>query len=168
MKFYAAVLAAFIALGTSGTQAQYRGGGDRAGDFDFYVLALSWSPSYCESKGDRADRMQCGGPKPFAFVTHGLWPQYERGFPSDCRVTGRAPTRAQVDGLLDIMPSPGLVRYQWRKHGSCSGLNPPDYFRTVRAAYDKVSIPQDFQLAERDRDISRLMLSALSWTPIRS
>lgn len=135
-------------------EAQWRGGrSDRAGEFDFYVLALSWSPSYCAKSGDRSP-MQCGGPKPFAFVTHGLWPQYERGFPSDCRVTGREPTRAQVDGILDLMPSPGLVRHEWRKHGTCSGLVPKDYFDTIRDATDKVKIPDAYRLAEQDRDIS--------------
>lgn len=146
----AAGLAAAIATPAS---AQVRGGGDRAGDFDFYVLSLSWSPSYCERAGDR-DRLQCAGEKPFAFVVHGLWPQYERGSPSDCRVTGREPTRAQVDGMLDVMPSPGLVRHQWRKHGACSGLNPPDYFRTVRDALDKVTIPEPFRAAGDDRETS--------------
>nr|WP_155905253.1 ribonuclease T2 [Methylopila sp. M107] len=133
--------------------AQGRGGG-RAGDFDFYVLALSWSPTYCANKGDRPDGAQCGGNKSFAFVTHGLWPQYERGFPSDCFVTGRNPTRAQVDELLDIMPSPGLIRYQWRKHGTCSGLDPRGYFEQVRAAYEKVVIPTEFQQATDQRDVS--------------
>lgn len=126
----------------------------RAGDFDFYVLSLSWSPSYCGDAGPRADRMQCDGPKPFAFVTHGLWPQYERGFPSDCSVTGRNPTRAQVEEMLDLMPSPGLVRHEWRKHGTCSGLGPRGYFDKVRAAMEKVVIPEPYRTAERARDAS--------------
>ena len=55
------------------------------GDFDFYVLSLSWSPSFCEAARERGNtgrsqQVQCGG-RPFSFVVHGLWPQYERGFP---------------------------------------------------------------------------------------
>ena len=59
------------------------------GKFDYYVLALSWSPSYCEAARerapDRAPDRQCGG-RPYSFVVHGLWPQYEQGFPSYCQV----------------------------------------------------------------------------------
>lgn len=126
---------------------------DRAGEFDFYVLSLSWSPSYCASAGSRAP-MQCGVAKPFAFVTHGLWPQYERGFPSDCRVTGRNPTRAQVDDMLDLMPSPGLVRHEWRRHGTCSGLDPRGYFDQVRRATGKVAIPEPYRAADEARDVT--------------
>ena len=74
--------------------ARHRGGGaasaqDRRqnapGEFDFYVLSLSWSPSFCEAASERgrsgrSQDVQCGG-RPFSFVVHGLWPQYERGFP---------------------------------------------------------------------------------------
>src|ERR1044071_584072 len=58
------------------------------GKFDFYVLALSWSPSFCEASRERNPNRndpQCGA-RPYAFVVHGLWPQYERGFPSNCQV----------------------------------------------------------------------------------
>ena len=52
------------------------------GKFDFYVLALSWSPSYCASLKQRApDRppgLQCSG-RPFAIVEHGQRPEYEKG-----------------------------------------------------------------------------------------
>lgn len=147
------VLAGLLAFATVPALAQYRGGGDRAGDFDFYVLSLSWSPSYCAS-AVRPDPTQCGVSKRYGFVVHGLWPQYERGFPSDCRVTGRFPTRAQVDDLLDIMPSPGLIRHEWKKHGTCSGLDPRSYFDTIRAAAEKVKTPPDFDGSGGERDVS--------------
>src|ERR1044072_2158162 len=59
------------------------------GEFDFYVLSLSWSPSFCEAASERGNKgrsqvAQCGG-RPFSFVVHGLWPQYERGFPEFCQ-----------------------------------------------------------------------------------
>ncbi len=53
------------------------------GQFDYYVLSLSWSPSFCETATSNARRQQCGA-RPFSFVVHGLWPQYERGFPESC------------------------------------------------------------------------------------
>jgi ribonuclease T2 len=114
------------------------------GHFDFYVLALSWSPSYCEAAQNRAPHgaadQQCAG-RPFAFVVHGLWPQYERGFPSYCQVPAPRLDRNIVGGMLDLMPSPRLVFNEWDRHGTCSGLSPRAYFETVRKARAVVKIP---------------------------
>jgi len=113
--------------------------------FDFYVLALSWSPSYCEAEGEDANRQQCASGRPFAFIVHGLWPQYERGFPADCGTSEPDVDDATLRGLYDLVPSAGLIRHQWRKHGTCSGLSQADYFRTLRLAREKVSIPPEFR-----------------------
>ncbi|WP_271199215.1 ribonuclease T2 [Methylopila turkensis] len=134
------------------------------GDFDFYVLSLSWSPTYCASAGRRAEGMQCAGPRPFGFVAHGLWPQYERGFPSDCRAGG-FPSRAVVDSMLAVMPSPGLVRHQWRKHGTCSGLGPEAFFALTRRAYERVVVPEiyrglDRPLVTSPADVERAFIAA--------
>ncbi|MHC1549518.1 ribonuclease T2 family protein [Phyllobacterium sp. K27] len=114
--------------------------------FDYYVLALSWSPSYCAAEGDRANRQQCASGRPYGFLVHGLWPQYEQGYPQDCDTSQpRNVPFAQARQLSDIMPSTGLVTYQWRKHGSCSGLTQPDYFATMRQAAQRVSIPSAYR-----------------------
>lgn len=117
--------------------------GDRPGAFDFYVLALSWSPSYCEAEGDKRGDTQCA--RPFSFVVHGLWPQYEKGFPADCPSSaGRLPDRLIRD-QLDIIPAFGLVIHQWRKHGTCSGLTAEAYFQAARRAFEKIEIPQEYR-----------------------
>lgn len=127
---------------------------DTPGDFAFYVLSLSWSPTYCESNKAKGDRLQCGG-RPFAFVVHGLWPQYERGYPSDCSSPrGDGVPRSIVDGMLDIMPSPGLVRHEWRQHGTCSALNQSQYFDLVRRAFETVKIPERFVAPEAPVTVS--------------
>jgi ribonuclease T2 len=117
------------------------------GEFDFYVLALTWSPSYCEATQERAPGrapgQQCVG-RPFAFVVHGLWPQHERGFPSYCQVPAPRLDRAIVNAMLDLMPSPGLIYHQWNRHGTCSGLSPHAYFESVRKARMAVKIPPDY------------------------
>ena len=113
--------------------------------YDFHVLSLSWSPSYCAAEGEDANRRQCGGSRNYAFVVHGLWPQFESGWPEFCDST--EPERVPddlVDTLLDIIPSAGLIGHQWRKHGSCSGLSQIDYFTLVRAARERISIPDRF------------------------
>lgn len=113
--------------------------------FDFYVLSLSWSPSYCEAEGEDANRQQCAAGRPYAFVVHGLWPQYDRGFPENCPTDQPDVSGETLRSLYDLMPSAGLIRYQWRKHGSCSGLSQRDYFEVLRAARETVSIPQEFR-----------------------
>ena len=67
---------------------------DQSGKFDFYVLALSWSPTYCLNEGrGRNDRTQCGGDKAHGFIVHGLWPQFDNGYPEYCptRLSDRVP-----------------------------------------------------------------------------
>jgi ribonuclease T2 len=117
------------------------------GAFDFYVLALSWSPSYCESAKQRAPNSrpdpQCNG-RPFAFIVHGLWPEYEKGFPSYCQVPAQRLDRSIVSGALDLMPSPRLIFRQWGRHGTCSGLTPHGYFEAMRKARALVKIPADY------------------------
>jgi ribonuclease T2 len=122
--------------------------------FDFYVLALSWSPSYCAAEGADANRQQCGSGRPYGFVVHGLWPQFERGYPEDCKVGEREVPRSTITGLLDIMPSAGLIGYEWRKHGTCSGLSQGDYFEVLRAAREKVVIPPKFRSLSGNLQIS--------------
>lgn len=114
------------------------------GDFDNYLLALSWSPSYCESEATARDRLQCGG-RPFHFIVHGLWPQNDRGYPEECPTDNPRVPDALIDEMLDIMPSRGLIGHEWRSHGACTGLAQEDYFATVRAAWQKVFIPARFE-----------------------
>ena len=118
------------------------------GEFDFYVLSLSWSPSFCEAASERGNagrlqQAQCGG-RPFAFVVHGLWPQYERGFPDYCQRPAPRLERNIMTSMLDLMPAPGLIFNEWDKHGTCSGLSARAYFETVRKARSAVKIPADF------------------------
>lgn len=115
------------------------------GKFDFYVLALSWSPSYCAAEGAAANRQQCASGRDHAFVVHGLWPQFEGGFPTDCAVDRDRVPDDIARSLSDLMPSAGLVGYQWRRHGSCTGLGQKDYFTTLRAARERVVIPPDYR-----------------------
>ncbi|MDW5318126.1 ribonuclease [Rhizobium sp. PL01] len=114
--------------------------------FDFYVLSLSWSPSWCLENDPSGRSMQCDPDNNHGFIVHGLWPQNERGYPEFCR--SRDPDRvpdALGRTLFDIMPSMGLIGHEWRKHGACSGLSQKDYFTVLRAARDKVTMPPALQ-----------------------
>ena len=120
---------------------------DEPGQFDFYVLSLSWSPSFCaaaaERNGGRSAGPQCGA-RPYSFVVHGLWPQYTRGFPEYCQMPSPRLDRRIMTAMLDLMPAPRLVFNEWDKHGTCSGLEPQAYFDAVRKARAAVAIPPQF------------------------
>jgi ribonuclease T2 len=143
-------LFAFAALAITAFPATAQRNSGTAGEFDFYVLALSWSSGFCEVEGDNKGRDQCAVGKGLGFVLHGLWPQYEKGFPSECGPAGRTPSRAAMDIAKDVFPSEQLARYEWRKHGTCAGSSPTDYFRDAKAAKDKVVVPKEFQKPEKE------------------
>jgi ribonuclease T2 len=124
--------------------------GARAGDFDFYVLALSWSAGFCELEGDRKDRDQCRRGAGLGFVLHGLWPQSERGYPVYCAPGDRNPPRMVVEAHPGLFPAEGLARYQWRKHGGCSGKSASAWFADVRQARAKVAIPEALRQPRSD------------------
>jgi ribonuclease T2 len=123
--------------------------GERAGDFDYYVLSLSWSPNWCALEGDAEDSPQCDPARDLGWVLHGLWPQYEDGWPSFCRTTERDPTRRETAAMADIMGTSGLAWYQWKKHGRCAGLPPEDYFALARKAYERVNLPDIFMRLDK-------------------
>lgn len=184
LVLFAALLILFAGA-PRGAMAQGNRGG-MPGDFDYYVLALSWSPTFCsgQGRGDggvygedrgsgggygygygggggyngrgyggrqgygrRDSDEQCSGTRPYAFILHGLWPQYERsGWPEKCQ-TGSRPwvPGEMIDRMLDIMPSRHLVIQEYKKHGVCSGLDPQGYFDAARRAYGSIHVPGQFQ-----------------------
>lgn len=119
--------------------------GEKAGKFDYYVLALSWSPTWCALEGDARNSPQCDETADYGWVLHGLWPQYHRGWPANCPTAERPPTRTMTEEMTDIMGSSGLAWYQWKKHGSCSGLSAPAYYALAREAYASVKRPDVFR-----------------------
>jgi ribonuclease T2 len=123
---------------------------DVAGEFDYYVMALSWSANWCAMEGDARDAEQCDENADYGWILHGLWPQYERGYPADCRTVHRAPSRSQTAEMTDVMGSSGLAWHQWRKHGVCTGLSSQDYYALSRVALDQVIRPPVFRRIERD------------------
>lgn len=117
------------------------------GEFDYYALVLSWSPSYCSDEG-KDDDTQCNrrDGRRYSFVLHGLWPQYDNGYPSNCRLSRRPYVPDPViNSMLDIMPSRGLVIHEYRAHGTCSGLDPVRYFALAHRLFNGITIPTRFQ-----------------------
>lgn len=148
--FINALAAVFATLAFS-TATPALADGEKAGDFDYYVMALSWSPTWCTLEGDARNSPQCD--KKLGWVLHGLWPQYEKGWPSYCNTVERDPTRSQSSEMSDIMGTSGAAWYQWKKHGRCSGLSATDFYALSRDAYARTIRPEVFQKLTKDVEV---------------
>ena len=108
-----------------------------AGQFDYYLLSLSWSPSYCLAHSE--DRAQCT--RGFGFVLHGLWPQDQSGgYPENCTPGAQLSSDAAALGQ-SLFPSPKLMQHEWERHGTCSGMDAVAYFKTADRALAAVKVP---------------------------
>ena len=125
-------------------------------DEDF-LLALSWQPSFCET---RPNKPECTSQTDDRFdashlVLHGLWPQ-PRGN-SYCGVSDRlvkldkdrrwlelpplelaAETRSALEIRMPGMAS-GLHRHEWYKHGTCYSNSPEEYYQESISLLDQVN-----------------------------
>lgn len=157
MRFAPLRIAALLLLAACAPSSGEDGGAPvaaRGAGFDFYVLSLAWSPTYCGLEGPQASRQQCGRDRDLAFIVHGLWPQFESGYPEFCDSDepARVPD-ALVATALDILPSAGLIGHQWRKHGTCTGLTQEDYLQATREAFGGIAIPQALSQATASRSV---------------
>lgn len=148
---------ALVTALTTGTAAAE---GEKAGDFDYYVLSLSWSAAWCALEGDAREDPQCDAGRGLTFVLHGLWPQYEDGWPSYCRTSQSDPSRTVTAAMADIMGGAGPAFYQWKKHGRCSGLSAEAYFATARQAYAAIDIPDLFAQVDRPLELPASVIEA--------
>jgi ribonuclease T2 len=116
----------------------HRGGSSVPGFFDYYLMSLSWSPSFCETHPDETE--QCGS-KGFGFVLHGLWPQNRNGsWPQHCGSSAE-PDDVTIARTLAFMPSRHLIEHEWQTHGACAGLDPEGYFALADRAFARVKVP---------------------------
>ncbi|CUH88148.1 Ribonuclease I precursor [Phaeobacter sp. CECT 5382] len=144
-RFLFAAILAFVGFSTSALWAD----GEKAGEFDYYVLALSWSPNWCEIEGDAKGSDQCHPRHDHGWTLHGLWPQFHRGWPSYCNTPEAPPRRSETAEMADIMGSPGLAWHQWKKHGTCTGLSAARYLDLSRSTYESVNRPKIFRKLQR-------------------
>ena len=121
--------------------------------FDYYVMTLSWSPGFCDLGGDERSPQQCAAGAGNGFVVHGLWPDNRRGpDPEDCN--DRRLSSAELSNARGLYPTTGLAAYEYRKHGSCTGLGARDYFATVRTVRDQLVIPPMLQAPRESQRLS--------------
>jgi ribonuclease T2 len=107
------------------------------GEFDFYLLTLSWSPEFCATHPGSSECAAHPG-----FVVHGLWPQNDNGtYPENCS-TAAGPANPRQ--YLNLLPTVSLIQHEWATHGTCSGLAPDAYFGEIGTAFRQVKIPSAF------------------------
>jgi ribonuclease T2 len=137
-----ALAVALLFLGCPAVDARHHRARESTGEpgqFDYYLLTLSWSPTYCLTHSE--DRAECAG-KGYGFILHGLWPQFDSGgYPESCSSDASLSAEAERVGL-SLYPSPDLMRHEWQRHGTCSGLDALTYFQTADRALGRVRIPQ--------------------------
>lgn len=130
----------------------------QAGQFDYYLLSLSWAPTYCLTHAD--DGAECVG-KGYGFVVHGLWPQYDTGgYPKDCSTQFELSDAAASKGRA-LYPSEHLMRHEWQEHGTCSGFDARTYFDTVDRATSAVKIPAVLEAPQTDRNLTAAQITEL-------
>jgi ribonuclease T2 len=113
---------------------------DQPGQFDYYALSLSWSPEFCAT---RDDPEQCADGRRLGFVLHGLWPQFDSGYPDSCSRAKLPPATRQR--YQDMYPSRKLIGHEWQKHGTCSGLSPDNYLALSSRLKESLQIPAAYQ-----------------------
>ena len=149
------VFALCVLLPASGLAKHKKSGGtsssgNTAGDFDYYLLTLSWAPEFCATNSAGRNSAECDPNKHMGLVVHGLWPQFNNGsWPQDC--TSTSPVASDtVDHMMPIMPGRSLIQHEWSKHGTCSGLSTQDYFAAIEELYNGLQVPEDFKRPSQD------------------
>jgi ribonuclease T2 len=118
-----------------------------SGQFDYYVLSLSWAPEFCAQPGEAGanpivnNPRECASGRGIAFVVHGLWPESREGKSPESCGPAKTVSKRLVNDLLPYMLSPGLIQHEWATHGTCTGLMQDDYFTKVLLARSAVQIP---------------------------
>jgi len=124
-------------------------------DFDYYVLVLSWSPDFCATNRNAANESQCSIGRKYGFVLHGLWPQFEKGYPADCNVE-QIPKN--IKNKCEVFPSMKLCQHEWEKHGTCSNLGAAGYLDFTAQLKNNVVIPDAYKTPDKTFRINTAQL----------
>jgi ribonuclease T2 len=130
------------------------------GAFDYYLLSLSWAPTWCGQDPSRATSAECKPDRHTGFIVHGFWPESDTGKnPEFCGQASRVPD-STVKLVLPLMLSANLVQHEWAAHGTCSGLSSYAYFTALVQARGEVQIPVQLNSAAAPINLSPLEIDA--------
>ncbi len=120
---------------------------------DYYMLALSWSPAFCDSQYDKYGKnlppsaeYQCGMKKQYGWIIHGLWPQSATarsaaGHPRFCQGDLPPVDENVIAQYMNESPSPNLLQGEWEKHGACAFKEAQQYFAKQQELYQALNLP---------------------------
>jgi len=153
-------LALALCLACGGVLAKPKHGShppaDVSGKFDYYVMSLSWSPTFCESHHGNP---QCE--KHLGFVLHGLWPQNQGGgHPEQCATSERLTDDARALGL-QVFPTEQLMAHEWQKHGTCNGSTALAYFQAAQQAVQSIKVPPPLEPGDKRRTMTSQQIAKL-------
>jgi ribonuclease T2 len=138
---------------------------------DGYILALSWSPEHCKSRGKsrgkgKGSSIQCDGRiGDFGFILHGLWPEAKGpNYPQYCRKAGLLPP-ALVTQNICMTPDVQLMQHEWAKHGTCMARRPEAYFGAAKLLYDAIEFPDMDRLSRKGTNAAGLAEALASINP---
>ena len=121
--------------------------------FDYYVMTLSWAPGFCDLGGQETLAPECAAGSGDGFLVHGLWPDNDyRPNPEGCQ--GQDASPGDLADQHGLYPNDSLAGYEYRKHGTCTGLSARDYFATVRNVRQRLAIPQMLQAPNQPLHLS--------------
>jgi ribonuclease T2 len=144
-----AIVCLLLAVGACSRPRKFRSSRQASGEFDYYVLALSWAPAFCAHEATNRGAGECGAGRNTGFMVHGLWPERDTGRQLENCGPVQPVAADIVRQTLSFMPDTALIQHEWRTHGSCSGLTAEDYFATVARAAEKIQIPQAYRSLHR-------------------
>lgn len=140
------VSAIFLCYGATAVAKSHRHNADNTpGQFDYYLLTLSWAPQFCTTQAGSGSASECGQGHHFGFVVHGLWPENQDGsYPQHCGSS--SPVSGDiVRQMMPIMPASYLIQHEWSTHGTCSGLDSQTYFGDIQKAFSQLQIPAQYR-----------------------
>lgn len=129
-------------------------GQNKRAPVDYYTLALSWSPAFCDIQKDRYHgnipkslQYQCGGTTQFGWVIHGLWPQNGKArnisdHPRFCQGDLAELPETTIEKYLPEAPGAALLQGEWEKHGACAFSNAEQYFEQQKALFNALKLPK--------------------------
>lgn len=174
MKFVTLFLISILIVCSSLQAAEFR-----KGNFDYYVLALSWQPAFCQNHQNKPEcrHQTTDDVSAKHFSLHGLWPNKKEDKAhryAYCGVAGADRSRDKKgqwcalgntyinNELKEKMPGvvSCLQMHEWVKHGSCSALSIDDYFSSSLELLDDFNQTRFAHLVGRStgKEISKRQL----------
>ena len=120
---------------------------------DYYMLALSWSPGFCDIQREKygnqlpsSAQYQCGNNRDLGWVVHGLWPQNANALsvtdhPRFCKGDLPVLPKDLLARYLAISPGEQLLQGEWEKHGSCAFDSAQQYFAKEQELFSSLKLP---------------------------